>query len=175
MRSLAQILAVGACGIAAAALLVPEAALAAHGKVGLWEFTNKMDMPGMPQMPDISTLPPAVQARMKAMHVGAAAGGGIKMQHCMTQAEVNQDKPPYMGRKECTMTNTKTTGHSFSADMTCNGQFKGTGHMQVNYDSNEHYKGDMTMAGTTEEGQPMKMHSSFEGRWVSASCGSVTN
>lgn len=174
MRSLAQILAVGAGGIAAAALLVPGAALAAHGKVGLWEFTTKMDMPGMPQMPDISTMPPAVQARMKAMHMGTAAGGGMKVQHCMTAAEVNQDKP-YMGHKECTMTNTKTSAHSFSADMTCSGHFKGTGHMQVTYNSDEHYKGEMTMAGTTQEGQPMNMHSVFEGKWVSASCGSVTN
>ncbi|HWF62996.1 MAG TPA: DUF3617 domain-containing protein [Rhizomicrobium sp.] len=171
MRSLTQISILGAAGIAAASLLVAVPALAGHGKVGLWNMTNKMDMPGM-QMPDMSKLPPEVQARIKAMHM-STNGGGIKMQHCMTQAEVDQNKPP-MQNKECKLVSSKVEGRTYSGDVACTGQFNGTGHMQVTYDSDEHYSGSMDMKGT-HDGQPMNMHSTFEGQWVSASCGNVTN
>ncbi len=59
-----------------------------------------------------------------------------------------------------------------SADMTCSGNFKGTGHMQFTFDSPNHYSGQMTMNGMSD-GQPMKQQQSFEGKWVSADCGSV--
>jgi hypothetical protein len=163
----------GVAGIAAAAILVPGVALSAHGKAGLWNITTKMEMPGMPQMPDMSTMPPEVQARMKAMHMGSN-GNSISVQHCMSQAEVDQGKPPEMGHKQCKLTGFTTAGHTYTGDMVCSGEFTGTGHMQVSYDSDEHYSGSMTMAGTAQ-GHPMNMHSTFEGQWVSADCGSVKN
>jgi hypothetical protein len=169
MRSLTQISTLGAAGIAAASLLVITPAFAGHGKAGLWSITTKLDMPGV-QMPDMSQLPPEVQARMKSMHM-STGGGGMKAQHCMTQAEVDQDKPP-MQNKECKLVDSKVVGHTFSGDVACSGQFNGTGHMQVTYDSDEHYTGFMSMKGT-HEGQPMNMRSTFEGQWISGSCGSV--
>ena len=170
MRSLTQISTLGAAGIAAALLLVAVPALAGHGKAGLWNVTTKMDMPGMGQMPDMSQLPPEVQAKIKAMHM-STSGGGMKVQTCLTQADVDQDKPP-MQNKACKLVSSKVVGRTYSGDVACSGQFNGTGHMQVTYDSDEHYSGSMDMKGT-HDGQPMNMHSSFEGQWVSASCGNV--
>jgi hypothetical protein len=171
MSSLTQISYLGAVGIAAAALLLPASALAAHGKAGLWDITTKTQMPGV-EMPDMSKMPPEVQARMKAMHMHMS-DKGMQTQHCMTQAEVDQDKPP-MHHNGCKLTSYKASGHSFTGDMACTGEFQGTGHMQVTYDSPEHYKGSVTMSGTGH-GHPMNMHTSFEGHWVSANCGNVSH
>ncbi len=171
MRSLTQISVICAAGIAAASLLISGAALAGHGKAGLWTVTNRMDMPGM-QMPDLSQLPPEARARMEAMHVNMP-NHGMTTQHCMTQAEVDEDKPP-TARKECKLVKSSVVGHTYSGDVACNGEFTGTGHVQVTYDSNEHYSGTMAMKGT-HEGRPMNMHYSFEGKWISANCGNVTN
>ena len=173
MRSLTQISILGAAGIAAASLLVVAPALAGHGKAGLWTITTKMEMPVMPQMPDMSQLPPEARARIEAMHMNMS-GNSMTMQHCMTQAEVDQDKPPPMANKECKLVKSSMVGHTYTGDMACTGDFNGTGHFQVTYDSGEHYAGSMDMKGS-HEGHPMNMHSSFEGKWISASCGNVTH
>jgi Protein of unknown function (DUF3617) len=173
MRSLTQISVVCAAGIAAAGLLV-SGALASHGKAGLWSITTKMEMPGMPQMPDMSQMPPEVRERMKAMNMNMS-NKGMTIQHCMTQAEVDQDGPPPMARKECKLVGSKIAGHTYAGDVACAGSgFNGTGHFEVTYESSEHYTGSMDMKGS-HDGQPMNMHSTYEGQWVSASCGSVTH
>ncbi|HEY4124501.1 MAG TPA: DUF3617 domain-containing protein [Rhizomicrobium sp.] len=169
MRSLAQISVVFAAGIAAAGLLV-SGAVASHGKAGLWNATTTMEMEGMPQMPDMSQMPPEVQARMKAMNI-QPSGKGIKSQYCMTQAQVDQDRPP-VNNKNCKVTGYKVVGHTYTGDMVCTGDFEGTGHVEATYDSSEHYKGSTTMKGTGH-GHPVNMHLTFEGQWVSANCGAV--
>ncbi|HTO28387.1 MAG TPA: DUF3617 family protein, partial [Devosia sp.] len=132
MRSLTQISILGAAGIAAASLLVVAPALAGHGKAGLWTITTKMEMPGMPQMPDMSQLPPEARARIEAMHMNMS-GNSMTMQHCMTQAEVDRDKPPPMANKECKLVKSSMVGHTYTGDMACTGDFNGTGHFQVTY------------------------------------------
>ena len=72
------------------------------------------------------------------------------------------------------MVNEKTSGDSFSADMVCAGQSRGSGHIQVTYDSDAHYAGQMTMS-MSAGGQPMKMTNSFEGKWISADCGKAAH
>jgi hypothetical protein len=172
MRSVTQISIVCAAGIAAAGIFV-SGALAAHGKAGLWSITTKMNMPGM-QMPDLSQLPPEARARIQAMHMNMT-DHGMTTQHCMTQAEVDQDKPPPMARKECKLVKSSVVGHTYTGDVACsNADFSGTGHFQVTYDSNTHYTGSMDMKGS-HEGHPMNMHTTFEGKWVSASCGTVNH
>lgn len=173
MRSVTEISTFGAAAIAAALLLAPVAAQAAHGKAGLWNITTKMDMAGMPQMPDMSQMPPEVRARMEAMHM-RMSNKGMTTQHCMTQAEVDQDKPPAMKHKECKLVKSSIVGRTFTGEVACTGEFKGTGIFKVTYDSNEHYAGSMDMHGS-HDGTPMNMKSTYEGQWVSASCGSVTH
>ena len=163
----------------AAAIVVPGLALAGHGKAGLWQISVTMDMPGMqmPQMPDMSSMPPEVQARMKAMQL-QMSNHNISLQHCMTAQEVTMDKPDFshmQRNKDCSMENMKVSGHSFSGDMVCkNGDFVGNGHMQVTFDSDEHYSGENNITGTAH-GHPMNMHETFDGKWISADCGAVKN
>jgi len=154
--------------VAVAAL--PLTAFASHGKAGLWKITTSMHMAGM-QMPQLSA---QQMAQMKAMGIHMPTDNTVTVQHCMTQAEVNADTPPDNQRQDsgCKMTNVKVVAHTMTADMVCTGQMKGQGHFNVTYDSPEHYKGQTAFKGTME-GRPADMTNSFEGTWVSASCGNV--
>ncbi|HSZ74785.1 MAG TPA: DUF3617 domain-containing protein [Rhizomicrobium sp.] len=161
----------------AAVVLVPGLALAGHGKAGLWQVTVTMGGMTMPQMPDMSQLPPEAQARMKAMQM-QMSGHSMSVQHCMTPQEVSMDKPDMshmMHNKDCSMANVVTSGHTFNADMVCtSGDFQGKGHVQMTFDSDEHYSGSSSMTGTAH-GQPIDMKESFDGKWIAADCGSVTH
>ncbi|MGH6876045.1 MAG: DUF3617 domain-containing protein [Rhizomicrobium sp.] len=144
------------------------AAFAAHGKPGLWEITTRMNMPGM-----TAQIPPEALACMRAMGVQMPDSRSFTTQHCMTPEEVAADKPPPMrNNKYCTMNNSRFGAHSFTADMTCSGEMQGQGHVSVTYDGDEHYSGNYTFTGSAQ-GHPQNMTTSFEGKWISADCGSV--
>jgi Protein of unknown function (DUF3617) len=164
--------------IAAGVLALPIAAFASHGKVGLWEITTTMNMGGG-GMPDLSKLPPdqraMVEAQLKRSGV-SMTGNTVTAQHCMTAAEVAQDKPPAMGHmKDCNVQNMKFTGGSMTADTVCSSaNMTGSGHIAVAYTGDSSYSGSMTFTGTAQ-GHPMSMNNTFSGRWVAADCGSVTH
>jgi len=161
-----------AAGVAAVAL-VAAPALAGHGKAGLWDVTVTTNAGGA-AMPDMSKLSPEAQAMMRARGM-TMNGHTITVQHCMTQSEVDANNPPAMrNQKECKIANSRISGNAFSADMTCSGEMTGTGHMEVTYDSPEHYAGKSTMSGTVN-GHPMSTSTTFEGRWVGADCKGVTH
>lgn len=146
--------------------LIPVAALASHGKAGLWEITTTMNMPNMPQMS------PQQMAQMQAMGMHMPMGHTMTVQRCMTAEDVAQDKPPPMHNRECTMINVKIDGHTFSGDTVCNGDFQGQGHFSVTYDGDSHYSGTTSMTGSAN-GHPISTSNSFDGKWVSADCGNV--
>lgn len=154
----------------AALAVVPPAAFAAHGKAGLWDVTVSMQMAGMPQMS------PEDMVRMKAMGMQMPDRNTITTQHCMTAAEVNSDQlsSGSAAQQGCAMRNMKTAGHTFSGDMICTGARQGEGHMEITYDSPEHYKGNMTFSGTAG-GQPANITYMYEGKWTSPDCGSVAH
>ena len=56
--------------IAAAAVLLPVAAFAGHGKPGLWNISTTMQMANMPQMP------PEAMAMMKSRGMSMPGMGG---------------------------------------------------------------------------------------------------
>jgi hypothetical protein len=160
-------------GVAGAALLAaPIAALAAHGKAGLWQMTVTIDSSAA-HMPDMSSLPPEAQARMKAMGIGMN-GNSITMQHCMAATDFSTGKIPLStGRnKNCTNSNVSFSGNRMTADVTCTGSFVGTGHFEADWDSDEHYTADISITGT-RNGQPMTNHEKIEGRFLSAQCGAT--
>ncbi len=131
--------------LAAAVLFVPGAALAAHGKVGLWESTTSVSMPGMP-----------AQAPHKATY-------------CMTADQVKADTPPTDARSGCTYKNVSVQGHTFTADMVCTGQFTATGHFTSTYDNDTHYTATIGIAG-----DGFSMTNKIEGRWLKADCAGAT-
>jgi hypothetical protein len=155
-------------GIAAAALvLVPGMAFAGHGKAGLWNISTTMDMGGV-------QMPPEAMAKMKSMGVKMPSAQTFGTQMCMTQAEVDSDKTPPMGRNDtgCTSHIVSQTGTAMTSETVCNGEMKGTGRMQIAYSSTEHYAGSYSFKGVVH-GQQMNTTSSFKGDWVKADCGAV--
>jgi hypothetical protein len=151
----------------------PIIAWASHGKAGLWEVTVQNDMGGMSGMPDMSKMPPQARARMQAMGMRMDAHG-MTVRRCMTQAEVNNDKPDLSRAPNCKTTNVRMSGRTFSADLTCTGTMNATGHVQVTYDSPEHYAGSETVNGTIH-GHPVNSTTRFSARWISPNCGNVHN
>ena len=149
----------------------PVAAVASHGKAGLWRITTNVS--GMPQM-QMPPMTPEQMQQMQAMGVRMPQMGphGMTTQYCMTEAEVNSDGPPPSAQKNCKISNMKVTGHTMTADMICTGEMHGTGHMTVTYDSPEHYSGKMMFAGTAG-GDTTNVTDTMEGTWVSSDCGAV--
>ena len=150
--------------------LAPVAALAAHGKAGLWTISSTMQMANMPQMP------PEAMAMMKSRGMKIPGMGGAPMvtQICMTQEQVNTDKLPAMnGREEsCTNKVLSQTPTSVTAETTCHGRMDGVGHMQISWRGNEHYEGSYSFKGTME-GHPQEMSTHYTGDFVKADCGAV--
>ena len=153
-------------------LALAGTALASHGKIGLWSVSMTMNGMGA-NLPDMSKLPPEAAARMKVMGM-SMSGNTMTTQHCMTAEEVANDAPRFRGDQSCKMSNIAHHGDAMSADVTCSGEFKGSGHVQFNYDSDTHYTGQTQMRGTMN-GQPFSQDQNFEGHWLSASCGAVKN
>jgi len=144
--------------------LLPLAALAAHGKAGLWETTVTMNIAGMP------TMSPEQLAQMNAMGVHMPTAHTVTAQHCMTPEEVAQDAPPSpRSTKECAMSQVTVSGHTYTADMICTGEMEGHGHVSVSYDGDEHYVGTWSFNGAMH-GHPANMTNTFEGKWISADC-----
>lgn len=156
-------------GLSAVALAsAPTGALAGHGKAGLWNITTSIG--GMPNV----QLPPEAMARMKEMGMKMPSGQSFSSQICMTQAEVDSDKLPPVGKNDmgCTSHLTSQTANSMSAETVCNGEMKGTGRMQISYTGAEHYSGSYNFKGVIHD-HPMETNSTFKGDWVKADCGAV--
>jgi hypothetical protein len=151
---------------AAALLLAPGTAFAAHGKAGLWNVSTTMSMANV-------QIPPEAMARMKAMGMQMPMGRTITSQICMTQADVDTDAPPPMAKDSgCSTRITSRKASSMAAQMVCNGEMKGTGQMRISYSGAEHYAGSYSFKGSMN-GRPADMNSSFKGDWVKADCGAV--
>lgn len=152
---------------AIAAVLAASPALAAHGKVGLWQITIRMNMAGM--------IPPAQLAKMRAMGLHMPTDSASTHRHCMTAAEVAMNRPPPSSHgMDCKVQNVRITGQSFSSDTVCSGRMQGTGHATMTFSSPEHYSGRVNFTGTAH-GRPANMTMSVDGKWLSPSCGKVAN
>lgn len=150
--------------VACVLVLSSPAAWAAHGKAGLWNVTSttSLDM----------TMPPGMQDHMKDMKAPAPESHTTQM--CMSQEEVNSDRPPHIDQRQtgCDTHVTSMSGTSLSAELTCNGAMKGSGHMRLTYTGAEHYRGSYDFKGTVEN-NPTTMRTTFHGDWVKADCGDV--
>jgi len=156
--------------VATAVLLAPAAALAAHGRAGLWSISTTMDMPNMPQM---SNLPPEAMAMMKSRGMSMPGmGAPIVTQICMTQEEVNADRIPSMNEQNCTTKILSQTPNAMTAETTCHGRMEGVGRMQMAWRGNDHYEGTYSFKGSMQ-GRPHEMTSRYTGDFVRADCGSV--
>jgi hypothetical protein len=159
--------------VGAALLAVPVAALAAHVKAGLWQITVSVGGNNA-HMPDMSSLPPEAQARMKAMGIGMS-GNTVTLQHCMSAIDFATGKLPMSGaagNNSCTTSNVSYTGNHMSADVTCTGDVARSGHVEADWDSDEHYTEEASMT-ETHNGHTVTNSEKMEGRFLSAQCGAA--
>lgn len=124
----------------AAPLFISTAALAAHGKAGLWSSTTTVTVPGV-----------APQAHQST--------------YCMTPAQVNSDAPVSDPRSGCAYSNVRVSGQTMTADMTCTGQLSAIGHFAATYDSPTHFTASIDIAG-----QGFNMTNKIDGHWVKDDC-----
>jgi len=161
-------------GVAGATLLAaPIAALAAHAKAGLWQITVTVGG-GNAHMPDMASLPPEAQARLKAMGIGMS-GNTVTLQHCMSAMDFSTGKLPMSGsprNKSCETSNVSFTGSHMSADVTCTGDVARSGHVEADWDSDDHYTEAATMT-ETRDGHTATTSEKMEGRFLSAQCGAA--
>ena len=151
-------------------LLACGAALAApHGKPGLWTVTTSMTMANMPQ------IPPEALAAMKARGMQMPGmGEPMTRQMCMTQEQVNMEKPPVVNDhgENCTTKVLSQTSSSVSAEVTCHGHMEGVGHSEMSWRGDSHYEGTYAFKGTME-GRPNEINTKYSGDFVKADCGAV--
>src|SRR5215469_6360899 len=142
--------------IATSLVLVPVAALAAHGKAGLWTVTSTMQMSNAPQ------IPPEALAMMKERHIPVPGSGEpTTTQMCMTQEQVNADKPPPMSNREesCDPKVVNQSPGLMEVEITCHGHMNGVGHLRVSWRGNEHYESIYNFKGAMDgRPQDMTMH-----------------
>ena len=155
--------------IVATITLMPVAALAAHGKPGLWNISSTMEMGSMPQMPSEAM----AMMKQRGMKMPGMGGQPIVTQICMTQEQVNGDKPPMNNRQEnCTTKLLNQTSTSMTSEVTCHGRMEGVGRAQMSWRGNEHYEGTYSFRGTME-GRPQQISTHYTGDFVKADCGAV--
>jgi hypothetical protein len=150
-------------------------------KLGLWDLTITLDMPGMPGM-DMSGMSEAEKAQMAAIMRGrgmAMAGGmpTMTMKTCMTADKVakGQMAPPRPGQ-ECTSKVTKSSATTLDYIETCTGAQNTTSEMHLEASSPTSMK--MTGKTTTSargrgRGQAETATVTITGTWVADACGDV--
>lgn len=146
--------------------LSPSAALAGHGKVGLWKVTTIMNM--------AAALPPAALAQMKKTHMQLPGPQTNVSQMCMTQADVDAAVPPGANDHDmhCVTHVTSQSASAMTSEMVCKGRMAGTGRTQIAYNGAEHYAGSYSFIGKMD-GHPINSSMNFRGDWVKADCGKV--
>src|SRR5665213_1122844 len=94
-------------------------ALAAHGKVGLWNVTSSTEV----------ALPPQLAAQMKRSGMTMPGAQPMTVQMCMSKEEVASNAPPHLdsGATGCNTRLVSQTAQAMRANIVCKGPMKGTG------------------------------------------------
>jgi len=141
-------------------------------KPGLYESTTTtsfggQSMPAMPQMP----------AGMK-MPAGGPMGGPHVTQVCLTQAMIDKyggpfSKPP---RGDCQVSNMSLNADGMTANITCTGDFSGTGTVATTFidssstETKVHMTGTMQMSGNS---RPVDITMDSKSVYKGPDCGNV--
>ncbi len=130
-------------------------------KPGLWEMSTTMSADQLANMPKDVKLPGLV-------------GNTLISQTCISQKEADN-----LGLTDdeddafCKISNKKTAGNAYSADLICNGKDKtGTGKSKAVFKDSGNFTATQDFKGTVF-GQNVTQHHESVGKWLNANCGSV--
>lgn len=154
----------------ACALLANAAWAADAMKPGLWEMTVKSDA-----FKDMPQIPPEQMEQMRKMGINVPqfSGNGMVSKVCITPKMAAQQAPGLDKMESgCQTKNMKRSGGSYSADIVCSGDMKGTGKVSGSFSGNERVSTVYDFKGTMD-GEPVSHHQESSGRWLGKDCGGV--
>ena len=143
---------------------------------GLWEMTTTSGLlalvPMIPpdQMQNLTNLAKQYGFDMPKINNGAATS-----QVCITQEMVNQKIPTFLNQNQygCDIKNVTQTGSGYKINLVCESSvLKGNGISEVVFTSPESFAGRTEFNGVVQ-GNPVNELAYTDGRWISASCGTV--
>lgn len=153
-------------------------------KPGLWEMTQKVG--GSPQMDQamaqmqqqMASMSPAQRKQMEDMLAkqGMAmptqgAGGGMAMKVCITPEMAAKQDMPMQGEGDCTSTVTSRSASALKMNFVCK-KPPSSGEGTYTFSGDSAYTVKMVM-NTTHQGKPQTVTMDGQGKWLSASCGTV--
>lgn len=153
-----------------AVLLLANAWGADAMKPGLWELTMKSDaLMAMPRIPKEQL----EQMRKMGIELPQISGGAMVSKVCVTPQMAASQAPGLEGMEHgCKPKNFKRSGNSYSADIVCSGELKGTGKVSGTFEGDERYAAVYEFTGTMH-GQPVNHRQESSGRWLGKDCGNV--
>lgn len=155
-------------------------------KPGLWEITQKMG--GNPEIDkamaqmqqQMAGMSPAEKKMMQDMMAKqgvnmtvptAGAGGGMAMKVCITPEMAAKQDMPVQTEGDCTSTITSRTANSLKMNFVCKNP-PSSGEGTYTFSGDTAYTMKMLMK-TTHQGKPVSTTLDGQGKWLSASCGTV--
>jgi hypothetical protein len=145
-------------------------------KPGLWKMTTKVDMTGMPAMPniDMSQISPERRAMVEAMLKRQNAGGQPHTtMSCVTPKDLESKEFYKNDDPNCTNTVTSHSSMGWSGKVVCTGKNPSHGDMQFNAPNPETINGVINMSTVDERGTSRQAKIDISGNWQSADCGTL--
>lgn len=153
-------------------------------KPGLWEMTQKvggsaqMDQAMAQMQQQMASMSPAQRKQMEDMLAkqGMAmptqgAGGGMAMKVCITPEMAAKQDMPMQGEGDCTSTVTSRSASALKMNFVCK-KPPSSGEGTYTFSGDSAYTVKMVM-NTTHQGKPQTVTMDGQGKWLSASCGTV--
>lgn len=122
--------------LCASSLALPCIA-AQPAREGLWEYTTRMEMPGLPNQP-------------------------MSQRICLSAKDMEEGPMPKDDK--CKLKNYKLTGNTASWQMECQGDNKMSGEGKITFTSDTSYAGETRMQIQVKGQPPMEMHQKFSAK-----------
>lgn len=94
---------------------------------------------------------------------------------CLTPEQVERETFPDLhdDATGCTATNLRRNGDRIDGELSCDGWMQGSGRVRISLLDAQRYTGQASFQGSSQEGLPLSMTGSLDGRWLSPDCGTV--
>ncbi len=153
-------------------------------KPGLWEINQKMggsaemDQAMAQMQKQMAGMSPAEKKMMQDMlgkqgmtMPAPGAGGGMAMKVCITPEMAAKQDMPVQTEGDCTTTITSRSANTLKMNFVCRNP-PSTGEGTYTFSGDTAYTMKMQMK-TTQQGKPVSTTLDGQGKWLSASCGTV--
>lgn len=164
-------------------LATPATTAAQTMKPGLWEITSQMqgaagskvDAAMAEMQKQMAGMSPEQRKMIEdsmakqGVKLAGSAGGGMKVQMCMTREMIERNEVASSQQGDCTQTRSPRSGNTLKFSFECTKPpSKGEG--LITFDGAEAYTMKVT---TTIKGKAESMEMQGSGKWLSADCGNV--